>query len=225
MSSEYGVTSMSTEDVAYRAPVVHEPQGKNWCVYAEPEVRLLNCEIQGTIFVGFGSYVNSGIIRSYAEIGRYCSIGRGVALGMGHHNLDGFSTSPFFESHFPASSLRLAREEPKRRIVIGNDCWIGDGVKITSGVTIGDGAIVAAGAVVAKDVEPYSIVGGVPAKHIRYRFDADTRRRLLAISWWKIDPATLKSVADQSVAVTLSNIESLPTPAATRPVMYQAIRG
>lgn len=216
---------MNTPDEAYRAPIVLEAKGRNWCVYAEPEVRLLNCEIQGTVFVGFGSYINSGVIRSYAQIGRYSSIGRGVALGMGHHNLDGFSTSPFFEAYFPSSSLRLAQAEPKRRIIIGNDCWIGDGVKITSGVTIGDGAIIAAGAVVTKDVEPYEIVGGVPAKHIRYRFGDKIRQRLLATKWWQIEPAVLKSFADQSVEVTLDNIESAATAPVLRPIVYKALRG
>lgn len=177
------------------------------------------------MFVGFGSYVNSGVVRSYAQIGRYTSIGRGVALGMGHHNLDGFSTSPYFEGYFPPSSLRLAQAEPKRRIVIGNDCWIGDGVKITSGVTIGDGAILAAGAVVTKDVEAYEIVGGVPAKHIRYRFARDIRLRLLATKWWEIEPTVMKSLANESVVVTLDNIESAATPPKLRPVVYQAVRG
>lgn len=215
---------MNTRTEAYRAPIVVEPKGKNWCVYAEPEARILNCEIQGTVFIGFGSYINSGIIRSYAQIGRYSSIGRSVALGMGHHNLDGFSTSPYFEEYFPPSSLRLAQAEPKRRIVVGNDCWIGDGVKITSGVTIGDGAIVAAGAVVTKDVEPYEIVGGVPAKHIRYRFERDISLRLLATKWWEIDPATMREFADESVITTLHNIESASTPPKLRPIVYRELR-
>jgi carbonic anhydrase/acetyltransferase-like protein (isoleucine patch superfamily) len=69
-------------------------------------------------------------------------------------------------------------------VVIGNDVWVGYEAMIMSGVTIGDGAVVAARAVVTKDVEPYSIVGGNPAKHIRYRFDEPTREALLRIRWW-----------------------------------------
>lgn len=215
---------MSNEE-SYRAPVVLNPKGSNWCVFAEPEARVLNCELQGAVFVGFGSYINSGVIRSYAQIGRYCSIGRGVALGMGHHNLEGFSTSPFFESFFPPTTLKLAQAEPKRRIVIGNDCWIGDGVKILSGITVGDGSIIAAGAVVVKDVEPYSIVGGVPAKHIRYRFEEEIRERLIASKWWELDPDIIKTVADPSVSVTLDNLQSLLDSPPVRPISYQMIRG
>lgn len=70
-------------------------------------------------------------------------------------------------------------------VVIGNDVWIGANVSILPGVHIGDGAVLAAGAVVNKDVEPYEIVGGVPAKHIKYRFDAEQRKILLSVKWWE----------------------------------------
>jgi len=85
----------------------------------------------------------------------------------------------------------------KGDIVIGNDVWIGYGVTILSGVTIGDGAIVAANSCVVKDVPPYSIVGGVPAKVIKYRFDDETIGKLLKIRWWDWDEQKIRdSVKD-----------------------------
>lgn len=180
----------------------------SWCVFAEDEVRILNCEILGTVYFGFGSYINSGAVRSYSEVGRYCSLGREVAIGLGNHNLDGFSTSPYFEQQLPRSEMKLASHEPTRRVIIGNDCWIGDGVKIVSGVRVGDGAIVAAGAVVTRDVEPYEIVGGIPAKHIRYRFDSKLREQMVRLAWWEYEPEQVKNLVRGSAAETADRIES-----------------
>ncbi|NYD76467.1 CatB-related O-acetyltransferase [Arthrobacter cupressi] len=208
----------------YAAPLILNAKGNSWCVFAEPEVRIIDAELQGAVYFGFGSYMNSGRIRSYVEVGRYCSIGRDVSLGLGHHNFESFSTSPFFESKLPSSSLRLARTEPKRRVVIGNDCWIGDGVKISSGVTVGDGAIIAAGAVVSRDIEPYEIVGGVPAKHIRFRFDQHMRKRLVSTAWWKYDPTRLKQLVSLSLADTVSAIETPSSSLENYPVSYQVLR-
>ena len=90
-----------------------------------------------------------------------------------------------WRDHASGDGLRPVRFVDRRFTTIGNDVWIGHRAFIRAGVSIGDGAIVAAGAVVSKDVEPYSIVGGVPAKHIRYRFDQATIKRLLATQWWR----------------------------------------
>ncbi len=75
-------------------------------------------------------------------------------------------------------------EELRPMAIIGNDCWIGENVFYVGGITIGDGAVVLAGAVVTKDVPPYAIVGGVPAKVLKYRYDDDTIQFLLRIKWW-----------------------------------------
>lgn len=121
-----------------------------------------------------------------SQIGAFCSIAENVYVSAGEHPLDMASTSPaFFLAKFgliEADSLDMA---PYRKsIQIGHDVWIGRDVTLLNGVTIGTGAVVAAGAVVTRDVPPYAIVGGVPAKLIRYRFDAATREKLLSAKWW-----------------------------------------
>jgi acetyltransferase-like isoleucine patch superfamily enzyme len=117
-------------------------------------------------------------------IGKFCSLADGVKILLGgEHRMDWVSTYPFvllFEG------AREARGHPSTKgdIVIGNDVWIGSHAIILSGVTIGDGAVIGAGSVVCKDVAPYSIVAGNPARQIRSRFDEVTNQSLLKMAWW-----------------------------------------
>ena len=112
-------------------------------------------------------------------IGSYCSIAPGVQFLLGgEHQINSISTFPFKVKEFGYSREAVS----KGNIVIKDDVWIGINAIICSGVTVGQGAIIAAGAVVTKDVEPYSIVGGTPAKLIKYRFDKECITRLLKIN-------------------------------------------
>lgn len=122
-------------------------------------------------------------------IGRYCSIACGAKFlfNSANHTLSSLSTYPFpiFYEEWGLDKGKVASAwDNKGDIVVGNDVWIGYEAVILAGVTVGDGAVIAARAVVTKDVPPYTIVGGVPAKPIRRRFPEDTIRRLLALRWW-----------------------------------------
>lgn len=120
------------------------------------------------------------------SIGSFVSIAQNVNISQGNHSIDGVSSHPFFLlKRFGFLENDKAKEIPKDGpVVIGHDVWIGRDVTILSSVNIGNGAVIAAGAVVTKDVPPYAIVGGVPAKVIRYRFDEETIEKLLALEWW-----------------------------------------
>ena len=104
------------------------------------------------------------------------------------HDLNNISTFPF--GHYLKNRLQNVDQKSKNTngdVVIGNDVWVGESAKILSGVTISDGAVIASNSHVVKDVEPYSVVGGNPAKHIKFRFDEESIKKLLKIQWWNWD--------------------------------------
>lgn len=138
-----------------------------------------------------------------AEIGAFTSIATNVHASLGNHPTDRASTHPFFylkDFGFRSDSKpEIAVKNEK--IIIGHDVWIGRDVTLMTGITIGHGAIIAAGAVVTKDVPPYAVVGGVPAKLIRYRFDDDTIQKLLQSQWWAWDDEKLRRNVDRFLDV------------------------
>lgn len=118
-------------------------------------------------------------------VGDFCSIAPGVQfVPGGEHPLAAFSTFPFHERL--GIEVSSASRRSRGPIVVSSDVWIGTGAVILSGVTIGTGAVIAAGAVVARSVEPYEVVGGVPARHIRNRFAPEVVRALLDSRWWEL---------------------------------------
>lgn len=136
---------------------------------------------------GAFSYIAPVTTLHETTLGRYCSIGDKVSV-LTDHPLDGLTTNPFaYEVLFPSpfDGPPVHSFEKLKRTTIGHDVWIGSGARLKTGITVGDGAVIAAGAMVTKDVPPYAIVGGVPAKVIRYRFDDALIARLRALEWWR----------------------------------------
>ncbi len=157
--------------------------------------------------VGFGTYLGSFANISDADIGRFCSIGSYSKIITGTHPLGkNVSTHPAFfstkkQAGFTYVNSTKALEKKKAAgseyaVVIGNDVWIGADVLILAGVTIGDGAVIAAGAVVTKDIQPYTVVGGVPAKLIRKRFSDEDISFLLKLRWWERDEKWIAAHAE-----------------------------
>ena len=148
--------------------------------------------------LGVASYV-AGARIGHATIGNFCSIGPGVRIGPGRHPTHWLSTHPAFYGDNGECRLSLghASFEPYRTTVIGNDAWIGANAIVMDGLTIGDGAIVAAGAVVTRDVPPFTVVAGVPARIVRKRFDAETCAALLDWQWWNLPLDTLRRLASE----------------------------
>lgn len=157
-------------------------------------------------FLGYASYIGEKSSIS-GRIGRFSSIGSYVIVTNGNHPSKTFvSTHPSFYSLLKQNGETYVSKqkfcEHKQAdvdypIIVGNDVWIGSNVTIISGIKIGDGAIIAAGSVVTKDVIPYSIVAGVPAKMIRKRFDEEQIEFLMKFKWWDRPIKWLKENADE----------------------------
>jgi acetyltransferase-like isoleucine patch superfamily enzyme len=146
------------------------------------------------VLLGDYSYISGP--NSYVEdaiIGKYCSIARNVIIGVSGHNYEWVTTSPIITSKSYGFINENVLEPQKEIPVIGNDVWVGLNVVIMRGVVIGDGAVIAAGSVVTKNVEPYSITAGIPAKHIKYRFNIDQISNLIAIKWWDWNDDKIKN--------------------------------
>ena len=156
------------------------------------------------VTMGFGSYINNNGQLTNTVIGKYTSIGTDVKSVIGRHPVsENISTHPAFYSKDAQMGFTYAAEDSFEetvwidkdegvQIAVGNDVWIGNDVRIMEGVSIKDGAIVAAGSIVTKDVEPYEVVAGIPARVIKKRFaDADIEK-LLRIKWWELPEDELK---------------------------------
>ena len=132
------------------------------------------------------------------DVGSFCSIASRVSIGGAAHPIHFVSTSPAFLSHKDSIKEKFSRHEylPITRTIIGNDVWIGEGAFIKAGVEIGDGAIVGMGSVVTKNVKPYSIVAGNPAKLIKMRFDEKMVAALLKMAWWDRPDNELRRLAE-----------------------------
>ena len=133
------------------------------------------------------SYIQMGSRIFNCEIGKFCSIASNVSIAPGMHDLSKVTTHPALVQRTTPLPKVFAKEDNVisfKKVFIGNDVWIGEKAIILDGIKIGNGAVIAGGSVVVKDVEPYSIVGGVPAKHIKYRFESDVVKILQDSKWW-----------------------------------------
>ena len=162
------------------------------------------------------TYIGKETIIHDTTIGKFCSISDCCVIGLPAHFISTISSSPLFnyrKNGTKSSWVTKDMEEKPFDVEIGNDVWIGYGAMIAGPAKIGNGAVVAGGAVVTKDVPPYAIVGGVPAKVIRYRFPQEVIDELNRLQWWNLPDEVLKKNLDffQKEEITLDDLKNFKT--------------
>ena len=167
-----------------------------------PRTELLEVEL------GDYSYVVNDADIAYSRIGKFVSIAAMTRINPGNHPMHRASQAHF--TYRASAYFEDAQDEPdffdwrrSQGVTIGHDVWVGHGAIILPGRTVGDGAVIAAGAVVTKDVAPYAIVAGVPARMVRWRFPPDIGERLSALGWWHWDHARLRAALDDFRALPI----------------------
>lgn len=159
--------------------------------------------------IGAYSYTHSTLSQT-STVGRYCSIARNVTIMENNHPLDRYTTSPItYASKFKHLFNQKHIQDKEKRVEVGNDVWIGENVTLKREIKIGDGSVIGYGSIVTKDVEPYSIVAGAPAKVIKYRYDEKTIARLIELQWWRYDLAKYNLSPTISIEEFIEQIEKI----------------
>ncbi len=201
----YELSVVGSRDLHNRLRFKKSVVDKNCCINSTTKIDenchiLENCLILNSSIERF-SYVGRNSMIQNASIGSFCSIANDVFIGLGAHPIDKFSTSPLFYRTSNPLKFKLINEDSGfleyQPIEIGNDVWIGARATILDGVIVGNGAIIAANAVVTKDVPPYAIVGGVPAKVITHRFSKEKIEALQQRQWWLLPLTEIKQCMDK----------------------------
>lgn len=172
------------------------------------------------IYLAAGTQLNDTIVGDYTrirqfttihhtKIGKYCSISRNVRIGLAEHPITLISTNSIFyrrqSNEIRGDWVRPIQFDERKPIEIGNDVWIGEFSSIKGGIKIGDGAVIAARALVTKDVPPYAVVAGIPAKIVKYRFEDTVIKQLLKIKWWDQDELDIKKKLEVFTIFNISN--------------------
>ena len=210
----------TSEDISASAIVTDSSIGERVKIYRNAEIRnsklgahvsvgdqtiILRSDIKSNVALNrrnyilrteIGSYTYTGIgtMALSATIGRFCSIAWNVSIGGADHEYQNVTTSPLWRFHVMDSGSRVSEVDydNQAKCCIGNDVWIASNAVILRNLSIGNGAVIGAGAVVTKDVEPYTIVAGAPARVIKKRFDERTIEALKEIEWWNWPIKTLR---------------------------------
>ena len=170
------------------SPRVHSSSILRTCVLGQFTDVAERCSLAETS-VGDYTYIERHVEAIYTDIGKFCAIAADVRINALSHPIDRISQhkityrpNEYFLFAKVDKGFREARKQA--RVTVGHDVWIGHGAIIMPGISIGHGAVVAAGAVVTKDVEPFAIVAGVPARRIKWRFKKSIRTRIIDLAWW-----------------------------------------